>query len=180
MFKFNPSLKWLKKAVELEEQYGEPFAMNPNAKELRVDIKVKKVLPNAQMPVRGSDGAAAYDVFAAKETFLNEIGGPIVEYDTGLAFEIPRGYYIDVRPRSGITTKTTLMLGNGAGVVDSDYRGTVKFQFRNIAPQMGKKYKVGDRIGQIIFKKYEEVDFEEVTELSETKRSEGGFGSTGA
>ena len=92
-----------------------------------MNIKIKKVLPNAQLPVKGSDGAAAYDVFAAKETFLQELTGPVVEYDTGLAFEIPKGYYIDARPRSGITTKTTLLLGNGCGVIDSDYRGTVKF-----------------------------------------------------
>jgi len=144
-----------------------------------LNIKVKKVLPNAQLPVKGSPGAAAYDVFAAKETIINGPTGPVVEYDTGLAFEVPPGFYIDARPRSGITTKTSLMLGNGAGVIDSDYRGTVKFQFRNINPAAGKKYNVGDRIGQIIFKKYEEVTFEEVNELSDTDRGAGGFGSSG-
>ena len=72
-----------------------------------------------------------------------------------------------------------MILGNGAGVIDSDYRGTVKFQFRNTNPVLGKKYKVGERIGQIVIKKYEDAEFEEVTELSDTARGEGCFGSTG-
>lgn len=177
MFKFKPSLEWIKKSADYEEKYGIPSAIS--TKESRLDIKVKKVLPNAKLPEKGSDGAAGYDVFAASEKILNLRTGPVVEYDTGLAFEVPRGYYIDCRARSGITTKTTLMLGNSAGVVDSDYRGTIKFQFRQIAPALGVKYNIGDRIGQIIFKKYEEVDFEQVDELSETNRGEGGFGSTG-
>jgi len=144
-----------------------------------MNIKVKKVLENAKLPVKGSDGAAAYDVFAAKETLMMGLTGPLVEYDIGLSFEVPKGYFMDVRPRSGITAKTTLMLGNGAGVVDSDYRGTVKFQFRNIMQGAGKKYNIGDRIGQILFIKCEDVDFQEVEELSDTDRGEGGFGSTG-
>lgn len=144
-----------------------------------LEVKIKKVLPNAQLPVQATTGAAAYDVFAATETIRNEKTGPIVEYDTGIAVEIPPGYYIDARPRSGITTKTTLMLGNGAGIIDSDYRGTIKFQFRQINPVFGVKYKVGDRIGQLIFKKYENVKFVEVEELSETERGQGGMGSTG-
>jgi dUTP pyrophosphatase len=146
--------------------------------DMSLPVKVKKVLENAQLPVKATAGAAAYDVFAAKETFLNEPTGPVVEYDTGLSFEVPPGYYIDARARSSVTTKTTLVLGNGAGVIDSDYRGTVKFQFRNTNMILGKRYKVGDRIGQIIFKKYEDVTFEVVDELSDTARGQGGFGST--
>lgn len=144
-----------------------------------MNINVKKLNKEAKMPTRATDGSAGYDVYAVSEKLKMEITGPIVEYDTGLAFEIPKGYYLDVRPRSSVTTKTTLMLGNGCGVLDSDYRGPLKFQFRQINPAAGKKYKVGDRIGQIILKKYEDIEIVEVQELSETNRGDGGFGSTG-
>lgn len=145
-----------------------------------MQIKVKKLNPEAKLPTRATDGSAGYDVYAVSETLHMGITGPTVEYDTGLAFEVPKGYYIDVRARSSITTTTTLMLGNGCGVLDSDYRGPLKFQFRQINPAIGKKYKVGDRIGQVVIKKYEDVDFVESVELTDTTRGTGGFGSTGA
>lgn len=144
-----------------------------------VKVKVKKVLENAVLPVRSSNGAAGFDLTAATEKFRAEKTGPIQEYDTGLAFEIPEGYVGLVFPRSSITTKTTFMLGNGVGVIDSDYRGTIKFQYRNINPGAGKKYNVGDRIGQIIILPIPAVNFEEVSELTDSDRGEGGFGSTG-
>lgn len=140
-------------------------------------IGIKKTLPNAVLPIRGSDGAAGFDLTAATEKFRPELTGPVWEYDTGLAFEIPPGYVGLVFPRSSITTKTSLTLGNCVGVIDSDYRGTVKFQFRPIPP--GKKYNVGDRIGQIIIMPLPLVNFEEVGELNDTDRGQGGFGSTG-
>jgi dUTP pyrophosphatase len=147
-------------------------------KEPIMNVKVKKVLENAVLPIRGSDGAAGFDLTAATEVFKPEKTGPIFEYDTGLAFEIPKGYVGLVFPRSSVTTKTTLSLGNAVGVIDSDYRGTVKFQYRNNHIP-GKKYNVGDRIGQIIILPIPTVNFEEVSELNDTKRGEQGFGSTG-
>jgi len=145
----------------------------------RVNVKVKKILENAVLPIKGSEGAAGFDLTAAQETFKAELTGPMFEYDTGLSFEIPEGYVGLVFPRSSITTKTTLLLGNGVGVIDSDYRGTVKFQYRNITPGAGKKYKIGDRVGQIIILPIPSVSFEEVTDLSDSKRGAGGFGSSG-
>lgn len=145
-----------------------------------LNVKVKKVLPNAVMPEFGTAGAAGADLTAATETLKTDLTGPVAEYDTGLAFEIPPGYVGLVFPRSSVTTKTTLMLGNCVGVIDSDYRGTVKFQYRQINPIAGRKYKVGERIGQIIIVPYPKVSFEEVTELSDSTRGTGGFGSTGA
>lgn len=143
-----------------------------------VNVKVKKVLDNAVMPIQGTAGAAGFDLTAATEKFRPELTGPIWEYDTGLAFEIPPGYVGLVFPRSSVTTKTTLMLGNAVGVIDSDYRGTVKFQYRNVRPT-GKKFNVGERIGQIIIIPIPAVNFNEVSELAESDRGEGGFGSTG-
>jgi dUTP pyrophosphatase len=144
-----------------------------------LDVKVKKVLSNAVMPIQGSDGAAGFDLTAAAEKFRPELTGPVFEYDTGLAFEIPKGYVGLVFPRSSITTKTTLSLGNCVGVIDSDYRGTVKFQFKNLNPGTGKKYNIGDRIGQLIIMPIPTVNFVETTELVDTKRGEGAFGSSG-
>ena len=144
-----------------------------------MNIRVKRVNKEAKLPTRGTSNSAGYDVYAVSEKVRMELTGPVVEYDTGLSFEVPDGYYLDVRSRSSVTTKTTLLLGNGSGVLDSDYRGTLKFQFRQINPVAGKKYKIGDRIGQVILKKYEEMEFTEVEELSDTARGQGGFGSTG-
>jgi len=144
-----------------------------------MNIKIKKLNDNAKLPTRATDGSAGYDVYAVDETVNISLTGPIVEYDTGLAFEIPQGFYLDIRPRSSVTTKTTLMLGNGCGVLDSDYRGSLKFQFRQVSPVAGKKYAIGDRIGQILLKKYEDIEFVEVEDLSDTERGDGGFGSSG-
>lgn len=142
-----------------------------------IEVKVKKVLPNAVMPQRMTDGAAGFDLTAASEKFRPEKTGPVFEYDTGLAFEIPSGYVGLLFPRSSVTTKTNFILGNCVGVLDSDYRGTVKFQFRNITPA-GKKYEIGERIGQIIIMPIHSVEFIESSELSNTERDTGGFGST--
>lgn len=168
MFKFD-----IIKAANIKDE-NFPFTW-----EGTMNIKVKKVLDNAQLPVKGSDGAAGYDVFAATETFRPEKTGPIFEYDTGLAFEVPKGYGMFILPRSGITTKTSFILGPSVGLLDPDYRGTLKFQFRNVSPGTGKKYNVGDKIGQIVVLPVPELNFEVVEELSDTKRGEGGFGSTG-
>lgn len=141
-----------------------------------VRVKIKKLAENAVMPQRSTDGSAGYDLTAIGMKYRQEPTGPVFEYETGLAFEIPPGYVGLLFPRSSVTTKTSLLLGNCVGVLDSDYRGPVKFQFRSIA--LGKKYEIGDRIGQIIVMPVPDIEFLE-SELSETVRGEGGFGSTG-
>lgn len=143
-----------------------------------VEVKIMKVLENAVIPEYQSDGAACFDLVAAKKDFKPLDIGPTFEYDTGLAFEIPEGHVGLVFPRSSITTKTTLALGNGVGVIDSDYRGTVKFQFRKTNQMFQKDYNVGDRIGQMLILPIPTVKITESSKLSETERGEGGFGST--
>lgn len=169
-------VKWISKE-ELKKQY--PEATEKIEENMSLNVKVKKVLSNAVMPIQASLDAAGYDLTAAAEKFRPELTGPIWEYDTGLAFEIPKGQVGLVFPRSSVTTKTTLSLGNCVGVIDSDYRGTIKFQFRNVGMSGGKKYNVGDRIGQIIIIPIPTVSFEEVQELEDSSRGTGGFGSTG-
>ena len=105
-----------------------------------MNVKIKKLHPNAITPTYGTEGAAAFDLYACTDAE----GYPTAVVNTGLAFEIPKGYVGLVFPRSSITTKTTLSLGNCVGVIDSDYRGTVKFQFKNLNHGTGKKYNIGE------------------------------------
>lgn len=144
----------------------------------KVELKVK-LEKDAVMPKYESDGAACFDLVAASEEIVLDSTGSKVVYDTGLSFEIPKGYVGLVFPRSSVATKTTLSLGNGVGVIDSDYRGTVKFVYRNINLAMGKKYKKGDRVGQMMILPIPAVELVTAKELSDTDRGEGGFGSTG-
>lgn len=97
---------------------------------------------------------------------------------TGLKLEIPFGYEIQVRPRSGLALKNGVTLLNSPGTIDSDYRGEIGIILINL----GKEDFVinpGERVGQIVLQKVYKMEFEEVEELSETVRAEGGFGHTG-
>lgn len=138
-----------------------------------------KLHGDAQLPKAATKGAAGADLVAVSEVFRKETTGPVWEYDTGVAVEIPPGHVGLVFPRSSVTVKTSLSLGNGVGVIDSDYRGTIKFQFRNTNQFMTTKYKVGDRIGQLVVIPCLLPEYKATTELSDTERGEGGFGSTG-
>lgn len=98
-------------------------------------------------------------------------------YGTNRGFEIPEGYVGLVFPRSS-NAKKDLLLSNSVGVIDSGYRGEVTFKFKPVLHSV-HTYSIGDRIGQIIIMPYPQIEFEEVDELSETDRGNGGFGSTG-
>ena len=162
-------------------------------------VKIKKLHPDAVIPAYAKTGDAGMDLTAV--TFdVDEFGNMC--YGTGLAFEIPEGYVGLVFPRSSIY-KSNLNLSNSVGVIDSGYRGEVSFKFNVIhnvsswlkfkwqklfkkdpmnVPVMTlgfNKYKVGDRIGQIIIMPYPQIEFEEVQELSETERGTQGYGSSG-
>lgn len=141
-----------------------------------LEIKFKKLHPNASIPKRGTDDSAGWDLTAI--SFESNDFGQMVTYDTGLSVEIPRGYMGLIVPRSSIY-KTSQILSNSLGVIDSDYRGSIKFKFRCLEVQMSGLYQIGDRIGQLIIMPFPEVSFTEVENLSETERGEGGFGSTG-
>lgn len=140
-----------------------------------MEIKIKKLNPNSVIPSYAKQGDAAMDVYATSETIVDTPNYGYIEYGTGLAFEIPEGYYMDIRPRSSVS-KTGLILSNSAGILDSGYRGELKLRFKWI-PGTGK-YNVGERIGQIMIKPYPVIEWIEVQELNNTERGEGGFGST--
>jgi len=139
----------------------------------KIKLKIKKINDRAKIPNYAKKGDAGIDLVATT-TMSN---GYFIEYGTDLAMEIPEGYAGYIFPRSSIS-KTDHYLRNSVGVIDSGYRGEIKI--RMSVPALGsKKYKNGDKIAQLIIMKLPWVDIEEVNELSETDRGEGGFGSTG-
>ena len=97
---------------------------------------------------------------------------------TGLYIEMPEGYEAQVRPRSGLSIKHGVTVINSPGTIDADYRGEICVELINLS---NKSYTIesGERIAQLVFNKYEQAEFIEVEELSETERGEGGFGHTG-
>lgn len=144
-------------------------------------LKVKKLVDKAVVPEYATPGAAGMDLVATSVDYkvsdtYDEI--QYVEYGTGLALEIPEGYVGLLFPRSSVSN-TDLMLANSVGVIDSDYRGEVKLRFREVGV-LGSIYKVGDRIGQIVFVPSINLPVTVVGTLSDSARGEGGFGSTGA
>lgn len=146
---------------------------------MSVTIKIKKVRENAVLPSRGSVEAAGYDLYACLDTEFCEIKPhETVKIGTGLAIEIPSGYFGGIFARSGIAAKNGLRPANCVGVADSDYRGEYIVALHNDSDQL-QKIQNQERIAQLVVMPYLSVDFEEVKELTDTKRGDGGFGSTG-
>jgi len=143
-----------------------------------VSLKWKKLHPAAELPKLASAGAAAFDLKAAMDAPLTIHPGEVTLVPTGLAVEIPVGYELQLRARSGLAAKFGFTLVNGVGTIDSDYRGEIKV----ISTVLAKEPLViqpGDRIAQGLIAQVIPVLHVEVTDLSSTERGEGGFGSTG-
>lgn len=139
-------------------------------------LKIKKLSPSAEIPTRGSDGAAGWDFYATR---MEPFGATQLRVHTDIAVEIPDGFVGLAFPRSSIV-KTGLRLANCVGVIDSDYRGEVTAVFDVRDHFLESNYKPGDRIFQLVVVKCEQFDGIEVCEhLSATKRGKGGYGSTG-
>ena len=141
-----------------------------------MQVKIKKLSPEAVIPSYAKVGDAGMDLVATSMKF----DGTQITYGTGLAMEIPKGFVGLIFPRSSIR-KTDLSLSNSVGVIDSGYRGEIQATFNQKALSKNGSllYGVGDRIMQIIIIPYPPIEFEEVNELNNTERGEGGFGSTG-
>jgi dUTP pyrophosphatase len=145
----------------------------------KMEIKIKKLNPNAVVPSYSKDGDAGMDLTATEIISETKID---VTYGTGISMEIPKGYVGLVFPRSSIR-KYDLSLTNCVGVIDSGYRGEIQATFKKTNWLKGNesvKYQIGDRIVQIMIIPYPQVSFIEVEELSSSERGTGGFGSTGA
>jgi dUTP pyrophosphatase len=123
-------------------------------------------------------GSAGCDVKACLPQPLEILPGKRAAVPTGLAFGIPEGYEIQVRPRSGLSIKQGLTVVNSPGTIDSDYRGEVMVLMINLGAEP-VRLTHGDRIAQLVIKKVEQIQWESVDDLSQTDRGAGGFGSTG-
>lgn len=149
-----------------------------------IDLKIKKLHPDAIIPSFAKPGDAGLDLTAVE--FDTDDNGNAV-YKIGLAFEIPQGYVGLLFPRSSNASKD-LILSNSVGVIDSGYRGEVMVKFKFVKPFGNNRalegdfpviYKVGERVAQLILMKLPNITIVETTVLSETERGTGGYGSTG-
>lgn len=142
-------------------------------------VKVKKLNADAQLPTRGSEEAAGWDLYA-NLGLENIIIQPhaTVKIGTGLAMAIEKGWEGQIRPRSGLATKKGLRPANTPGTIDSDYRGEIIVALHNDSDE-NQLILNGERIAQICFKKVPTVLWKVVDTLDDTDRGTGGFGSTG-
>jgi dUTP pyrophosphatase len=137
-------------------------------------IKFRKLKENVNMPVKGSEHAACFDVYANSLSY----SGQKVIVGLGFQTEIPKGYRGVIVPRSNLTKHYWLM-NNSIGIIDSDYRGEWMCIFTPIGNYSQFPYAVGERVAQIYFEKVEDVEFVDANELESSERGTGGFGSTG-
>lgn len=146
-----------------------------------MNIKIKKLHPDAIIPQYQTDGSAGFDFHAIENITIHPGNTTLVK--TGLSFEIPKGFELQVRPRSGMSLKTKLRVANSPGTIDSDYRWEVCIILDNIGsrdvPGNIVAIRKGDRIAQGVICPIIRAQFEEVEELSSTGRGQGGFGSSG-
>lgn len=140
-------------------------------------VKFKKLVASAVSPSQSNPGDAGYDLTATAVTYPSVSNGVYIEVCTGICLEIPKGYVGLLFPRSSIS-KTKHFLRNSVGVIDSGYRGEIKLRFS--VDDSNTCYKVGDRVGQIVFVRLPKVELIESVDLSNSARNEGGFGSSGS
>lgn len=141
-------------------------------------IRYKKLSDKAEMPKYQTAEAAGADLHACLDEPVVIGPGEILLVPTGFALEIPKGYEVQLRPRSGLALKHGISLPNAPATIDSDYRGEIKVILIN----HGKEpFKIahGDRIAQMVVARHETVQFELTDELSDSVRGEKRFGSTG-
>ena len=141
-------------------------------------IRVKKLNPNAKLPTYGSSEAAGADLYACLDETVTIQPGEVFWVPTGIALEVPKGCAGLVYARSSMGAKRGLAPANKVGVVDSDYRGEIRVVLLNHS-QQPQTLQPGERVAQFVITPVLTPAYEEVTELSDTDRGAGGFGSTG-
>jgi dUTP pyrophosphatase len=139
-----------------------------------MQVKFKKLNKDAVIPKYSRDGDVGLDLVAVG---VDDRSYLYTEFDTGLAVEIPDGYFGMIVPRSSITNKGHT-LKNSVGIIDSNYRGSIKF--RMTKNTIGDAYNVGERVGQLIILPYPKIEPIESDELSDTNRGTNGYGSSGS
>lgn len=142
-----------------------------------VNVRIRNISPNS-LPEYATPGSSGVDVSAFLPNSLTLKPGERALVPTGLFVEIPEGYEIQVRPRSGLAIKQGLTLLNSPGTIDSDYRGEIKIILINLSAE-DQVIKPGDRIAQLVVQQVDRITWVESQLLSETGRASGGFGHTG-
>ena len=143
-----------------------------------MEIKFKKLDPRAVAPVRAHKSDAGFDLVATSiTTEINECGQLILVYHTGLAVEIPEGYFGMLTPRSSIYKKS-LALTNSVGIIDAGYRGEVMAKLKATTDVVPAVYREGDKFAQLLILPIADATFIEALELSDSDRGDGGYGST--
>lgn len=137
-------------------------------------VKVKKVHEDAVIPTKAYPSDAGFDLYVLEDVFV--LAGETVKIRTGLSFDLPSGYEMQIRPRSGISLKSKIRVA--FGTVDSDYRGEVAIVLDNIGNTHHQISK-GDRIAQAVIQQIPHITLVEVIKLSNGARGGNGFGSTG-
>lgn len=139
-----------------------------------MNVKIKKLSNEVVTPSYAKFGDAGMDLTAISSRVTDDF----IEYQTGLAIEIPVGFMGLIFPRSSIS-KYDLALANSVGVIDSGYRGEILCRFKTTANPVSKVYVRGDKVAQLVIVPCLSVELEEVDSLSDTDRGQGGFGHTG-
>lgn len=141
-----------------------------------IDVEIKRLDERAIIPIYSTKDSSGMDISILDDVTIEP--GKTIVAPTGLAFAIPRGYEIQVRPRSGLSLKTGLRLPNSPGTIDSDYRGDLGIIMQNTSNKV-LEFKAGERVAQLVLNFVPKMKLKIVDELSETERGSGGFGSTG-
>lgn len=151
-----------------------------------INVKVLQMYPDVELPFYATSGSAGCDVraYLTKENGYpeNKIcirAGGTVAIPTGLKFQLPAGYEMQIRPRSGLSLKTKLRIGNPPGTLDDDYIGELFIILDNISSNQDAIIDHKDRIAQLLFAPVTIAKFNIVTELNKTERGSGGLGSSG-
>ena len=142
-------------------------------------VRVLRLPTNLDLPLpsRQTTGSAGFDLASAEPDFVLAPGERRL-VSTGLAVEIPPGSEGQVRPRSGLALRHGITMPNAPGTIDSDYRGEVRVILQNLGTEPVTIVR-GDRIAQLVFARYETPELVDATELEQSSRGAGGFGSTG-
>lgn len=143
-----------------------------------MQIPIQVLDPELPHPSAQNDGDAGHDLYAREGATLKPGGGRAL-IPTGIAIAIPEGFAGFVQPRSGLAIKHGITCLNTPGLIDSGYRDEIRVILANLDPDEPYEVQRGDRIAQLVIQRYEPVEWQEVSELPESQRATGGFGSTG-